>query len=184
MAVALALSGLGMGVAMPSSSSVMANEVKTNEFGVMSAAQMLAMQVGEVAGIQVLETIQQALVRRRGLSHAKPGPALLATFHLPVLIGACVGAIGLRVVALHSIGPAQSHQIDARDPTGKISPMNVDIMPGCEPLSFAGSDRGVLVLHGFTGNPSSMRSIAERAAAPATASSCLDFPATAPRSRT
>jgi carboxylesterase len=43
--------------------------------------------------------------------------------------------------------------------------MNVDIMPGCEPLSFAGSDRGVLVLHGFTGNPSSMRSIAEHAAA-------------------
>ena len=94
-AVALALSGLGMGVAMPSTSSVMANEVKTTEFGVMSAAQMLAMQVGEVAGIQVLETIQQALVHRRGLTHAKPGPALLATFHLPFLIGAGVGAIGL-----------------------------------------------------------------------------------------
>jgi MFS family permease len=94
-AIALALSGLGMGVAMPSSSSVMANEVKTNEFGVMSAAQMLAMQVGEVAGIQVLETVQQALVRRRGLLHAKPGPALLATFHLPFMIGAGVGAIGL-----------------------------------------------------------------------------------------
>ncbi len=94
-AVALALSGLGMGVAMPSSSSVMANEVKSNEFGVMSAAQMLAVQVGEVAGIQVLETIQQALVHRRGLSHAKPGPALLATFHLPFLIGACVASIGL-----------------------------------------------------------------------------------------
>ena len=43
--------------------------------------------------------------------------------------------------------------------------MNVDIMPGCEPFSFAGSDSGVLVLHGFTGNPSSVRSIAERAAA-------------------
>ena len=43
--------------------------------------------------------------------------------------------------------------------------MNVDIMPGCEPLSFAGSENGLLVLHGFTGNPSSMRSIAERAAA-------------------
>jgi hypothetical protein len=73
----------------------MANEVKSNEFGVMSAAQMLAVQVGEVAGIQVLETIQQALVHRRGLSHAKPGPALLATFHLPFLIGACVASIGL-----------------------------------------------------------------------------------------
>jgi len=73
----------------------MANEVKPNEFGVMSAAQMLAMQVGEVAGIQVLETVQQAMVRRNGLVHAKPGPALLETFHLPFLIGACVGAVGL-----------------------------------------------------------------------------------------
>jgi hypothetical protein len=27
--------------------------------------------------------------------HAKPGPALLDTFHLPFLIGACVGALGL-----------------------------------------------------------------------------------------
>jgi MFS family permease len=94
-AVALALSGLGMGTAMPSSSSVMANEVKTSEFGVMSAAQLLAMQVGEVAGIQVLETVQQALVRRRGLLDARPGPALLATFQLPFLIGACVAAAGL-----------------------------------------------------------------------------------------
>ena len=107
-AVALALSGLGMGVAMPSSSSVMANEVKSNEFGVMSAAQMLAMQVGEVAGIQVLETIQQALVHRRGLSHAKPGPALLATFHLPFLIGACVGAVGL-VASLFMRSVPRSH---------------------------------------------------------------------------
>jgi len=93
--LALALSGLGMGVAMPSSSSVMANEVKSSEFGVMSAAQMLAMQVGEVAGIQVLETVQQALVHRRHLTGARPGPALLDTFHLPFIIGGAVGAIGL-----------------------------------------------------------------------------------------
>lgn len=93
-AIALALSGLGMGVAMPSSSSVMANEVLSTEFGVMSAAQMLAMQVGEVAGIQVMETVQQALVHQRHLTGAKPGPALLNTFHLPFLIGSCVGAMG------------------------------------------------------------------------------------------
>ena len=80
-ALALALSGLGMGVAMPASSSVMANEVQMGEFGVMSAAQMLAVQVGEVAGIEVLETIRQYLVRRDGLSHAEPGPALLHSFH-------------------------------------------------------------------------------------------------------
>ena len=59
-----------MGVAMPFSSSVMANEVKTSEFGVMSTAQMLAKQVGEVAGIQVLETVQQALEHRRDLVSA------------------------------------------------------------------------------------------------------------------
>jgi MFS family permease len=94
-AIALGLSGLGMGTAMPSTSSVMANEVLTSEFGVMSAAQMLATQVGEVAGIQILETVQQALVRRHGLVNAKPGPALLETFQLPFLIGACVGAVGV-----------------------------------------------------------------------------------------
>ncbi len=35
---------------------------------------------------------------------------------------------------------------------------DVTILPGCEPLSHSGTrDAGVLVLHGFTGNPSSMR---------------------------
>jgi MFS family permease len=61
--IALALSRLGMGVAMPSTSSVMANEVLPSEFGVMSAAQLLTTQLGEVAGIEVLETIQQSLTR-------------------------------------------------------------------------------------------------------------------------
>jgi MFS family permease len=94
-AVALALSGLGLGVAMPSTSSVMANEVKVTEFGVMSAAQLLAVQVGEVIGIQVLGTVQQALVRRRHLSHAHPGSALLATYRPSFVIGAGVAVLGL-----------------------------------------------------------------------------------------
>jgi carboxylesterase len=38
------------------------------------------------------------------------------------------------------------------------------VMPGCEPFSFEGGDVGVLVLHGFTGNPTSMRPIADAAA--------------------
>ncbi len=37
----------------------------------------------------------------------------------------------------------------------------VDIMAGAEPWSFEGGPTGVLVLHGFTGNPSSMRGLAE-----------------------
>lgn len=37
-------------------------------------------------------------------------------------------------------------------------------MPGAEPFSAAGGPDAVLVLHGFTGNPSSVRGIAERLA--------------------
>jgi carboxylesterase len=42
--------------------------------------------------------------------------------------------------------------------------MTDDIMPGCEPFSSPGSAKGVLVLHGFTGNPYSMRPLAQRCA--------------------
>jgi MFS family permease len=93
--LALALSGLGMGVGMPASSSAMANEVQPGEFGVMSAAQMLAVQVGEVAGIEVLVTIRQFLVRHDDLTGAKPGPSLLATFHLSFVLGAAVASVGV-----------------------------------------------------------------------------------------
>lgn len=43
--------------------------------------------------------------------------------------------------------------------------MTIEIMAGCEGLSHRGGASGVLVLHGFTGNPSSMRPLAERAMA-------------------
>jgi carboxylesterase len=39
------------------------------------------------------------------------------------------------------------------------------LIPGAEPTTYEGGPVGVLVLHGFTGNPGSMRSIAERFAA-------------------
>lgn len=41
--------------------------------------------------------------------------------------------------------------------------MTDDILPGCEPFS-SGNAKGVLVLHGFTGNPYSMRPLAQRCA--------------------
>jgi carboxylesterase len=40
-----------------------------------------------------------------------------------------------------------------------------DILPGAEPFSAAGGPAGVLVLHGFTGNPQSMRPLAQALAA-------------------
>jgi carboxylesterase len=43
--------------------------------------------------------------------------------------------------------------------------MTAPIIPGAEPYSASGSAHGVLVLHGFTGNPQSMRGVAEALAA-------------------
>ena len=40
-------------------------------------------------------------------------------------------------------------------------PLPADLIPGAEPWSHAGGPAGALVLHGFTGNPGSMRGIAE-----------------------
>ena len=43
--------------------------------------------------------------------------------------------------------------------------MTAPIIPGAEPFSHAGTRQGVLVLHGFTGNPQSMRPQADALAA-------------------
>lgn len=40
-----------------------------------------------------------------------------------------------------------------------------NVIPGAEPTTFDGGPVGVLVLHGFTGNPGSIRGLAERLAA-------------------
>jgi carboxylesterase len=41
------------------------------------------------------------------------------------------------------------------------TPDGEEIIPGCEPWSAPGGPHGVLVLHGFTGNPQSLRGLAE-----------------------
>jgi carboxylesterase len=42
-----------------------------------------------------------------------------------------------------------------------MPPMTAPIIPGAEPLSRTGGPSGVLVLHGFTGNPQAVRPLAE-----------------------
>ena len=79
--VALALSGLGNGVSTPSTASSAANEVAPDELGVMSAAQLLITQIGIVAGIQTMVTVQAS-------THGGTGD--LASFHAAYLVGALV----------------------------------------------------------------------------------------------
>jgi MFS family permease len=95
MVVALALSGLGMGVALPSTSSTMANEVDVAEYGVMSAAQLMATQVGEVAGIQVVLTLQESLARHAGLENVHHSTRLLHSFQIGFWVAAVMAAVGV-----------------------------------------------------------------------------------------
>ncbi|HEY1653273.1 MAG TPA: MFS transporter [Acidimicrobiales bacterium] len=93
--VALALSGLGMGVSMPATSSTMSNELAESEYGVMSAAQLLAAQVGEVAGIQIVLTIQESIAKNSGLSNVHHSTALLHSFSVPFWVGSAVAALAV-----------------------------------------------------------------------------------------
>jgi MFS family permease len=82
--VALALSGIGIGIATPSSAASASNEVSPDELGVMSAAQQLITQIGVVAGIQVMVTVQAS-------GHG--GVGSLASFHRAYAVGAVVAAL-------------------------------------------------------------------------------------------
>ena len=105
--VALGLSGLGMGVSMPATSATMSNELAESEYGVMSAAQLMASQVGEVAGIQVVLTIQESIARRSGLGDVHQSTALLHSFSVPFWVGA--GMAALAVVCALFIRPLPRH---------------------------------------------------------------------------
>ena len=63
-----------------------------SEYGVMSAAQLMATQVGEVAGIQVVLTIQESIVRRSGLGNVHQSTVLLHSFSVPFWVGAGMAA--------------------------------------------------------------------------------------------
>jgi MFS family permease len=93
--IALALSGIGMGVSQPATSATMANELDASEYGVMSAAQLLATQVGEVAGIQVVLTLQESLARHAGLSNVHHSTALLHSFQVAFWVGVGVAALAV-----------------------------------------------------------------------------------------
>jgi EmrB/QacA subfamily drug resistance transporter len=65
--VALALSGLGLGATAPALSASVANAVDDGDLGVAGASYQLAAQVGVVAGIQIMQTVQATTVSSAGL---------------------------------------------------------------------------------------------------------------------
>jgi EmrB/QacA subfamily drug resistance transporter len=79
---ALVLSGLGLGTSQPSLISSAANAVETETLGVANAAQVMVTQIGVVAGIQVLSTIQD-------------GATTTGPFTTAYIVGGLVAVLGV-----------------------------------------------------------------------------------------
>jgi MFS family permease len=82
--VALALSGMGNGLSTPATVSSASNQMAPGELGVMSAAQQLINQIGIVAGIQVMVTVEAS---KGG------GVGTLASFHRAYAVGAVAAGL-------------------------------------------------------------------------------------------
>jgi EmrB/QacA subfamily drug resistance transporter len=93
---ALVLSGIGLGISSPSVASSIGNAVDDADLGIASAAQQLLTQVGVVAGIQIMQTVQASRERADGLA---------GSFHDAFLLGAVVAAIGVACAALVRSAP-------------------------------------------------------------------------------
>ncbi len=79
---ALSLSGVGLGASQPSLISSAANAVEPARLGVANAAQVMVTQIGVVAGIQILSTVQG-------------GGSATSSFTAAYIAGAAVAAIGV-----------------------------------------------------------------------------------------
>jgi EmrB/QacA subfamily drug resistance transporter len=79
---ALVLSGLGLGTSQPSLISSAANAVDASSLGVANAAQVMVTQIGVVAGIQVLSTVQG-------------GGSSTGSFTVAYLAGGAVAVLGI-----------------------------------------------------------------------------------------
>lgn len=92
-AVVLALSGVGMGMAAPAMTAALANSVDERDLGVASAFAQMCSHVGTVVGTQVLLTVQFALAPAGLPSMWGPGglDQLTASYRWAYLVGAVAG---------------------------------------------------------------------------------------------
>lgn len=74
-----------MGAASPALAAAIANSVEEKDLGVVSAAQQMVAQIGVVAGIQILLTVQVS---------QEPNVGAAASYHIAYLVGAGVALVG------------------------------------------------------------------------------------------
>ena len=83
---ALAVAGLGMGIAMPPLGASVAVSVDDDDYGIAGAAQQMMVQVGVVFGIQLMQTVQQARIDVVGQA---------ASYHWGYLTGLAMALVGV-----------------------------------------------------------------------------------------
>ena len=82
--VAMVLTGIGLGVSLPGLFSSVANSVEERDFGAISAAQEMVFMVGNVLGMQGLQTIQATRARSVGAA---------AGYHDAFIVGAALAVV-------------------------------------------------------------------------------------------
>lgn len=91
----LALSGIGLGISSPAMAATIANAVDESDFGVAGATQQLFVQVGVLAGIQIMQTVQVSQQAARGL---------IGSYHVAYMAGGVVAVLG--AIAALRVEPA------------------------------------------------------------------------------
>jgi MFS family permease len=84
-ALALALSGVGLGISSPALGATVANAVRDDELGTAGALQQLMTQVGAVVGVQVMQGVQEATAGTAGT---------IPSYGYAYLVGGAVALLG------------------------------------------------------------------------------------------
>jgi predicted MFS family arabinose efflux permease len=100
---ALVLTGIGLGVSLPGLTSSVANAVEERDFGSISAAQEMVFMIGNVLGMQGLQTIQATRARVAGAA---------AGYHDAFIVGAVLAVIA----TLLALGVRSMHRAQPRPP--------------------------------------------------------------------
>ncbi len=100
---ALALAGVGMGVAMPPLVGSVTVSVDEQDLGVAGSAQQMMSQVGIVFGIQIMQSVQRSQAA---------GVGLAGSYHRGYLAGLAIAALGaVAATRIASVsGPAGDHE--------------------------------------------------------------------------
>jgi MFS family permease len=95
----LALSGMGLGASSPSMAATIANAVDESDLGIAGAAQQMMTQIGVVAGIQLMQTVQIA---------GQHSVGLVSSYHRAYLLGAVVCGFGVISAAFVQRSPRRA----------------------------------------------------------------------------